>query len=238
MRRTHFSALPALLLALIAGLYHAAGQGAVATGPAPAVAAQYETRSIQLAHRPQARTQRWYLLRSERRIETWAEDAKDAGERQLWQRDTAGEIRHARLFPADRRVVDYQPGDLRALGRYPDWQRLGELIDAGLLDRLKDTGPVTVLNREARRYQGQIDGVDLEIWWLLRERLPALLRRGTGDREIALHLLALHPLADTPWPPADSDGFVHLDYTDLGDMEADPFVQRLHANEGHAKHGH
>lgn len=235
MTRVRSSAKPMLLLALIAGLYHAAGQGAEATDPAPAVAAQYETRSIQLAHRPQARTQRWYLLRSEQRIETWAEDAS---ERQLWQRDADGEIRHARLFPADRRVVDYQAGDLRALGRYPDWRRLGELIDAGLLDRLKDTGPVSVLNREARRYQGQIDGVDLEIWWLPRERLPALLRRGFGDREIAVHLLALHPLARNPWPQADSRGYTHIDYTDLGDMEADPFVQKLHAAEAHAGHDH
>lgn len=225
-----------VLLALVSSMSCATAQ---AKGPesAPAVAAQYETRSIQLAHRPQVQTQRWYVLRSDQQIETWAEGGS---ERQVWRRSADGEISHARLFPADRRAVDYSAGDLRALGRYPHWRPLAEIIDVGLLERLKDTGTVSVLDREARRYQGQVDGVDLEIWWLPQERLPGLVRRVWGDREVSTHLLALYPLARAPWPPADVHvrGFTRLDYADLGDMEADPFVQKLHAAEAHAGHGH
>lgn len=211
--------------------------GTSAAEPAPyrPIAAEYETRVIQLAHRPQAQNRRWHLLRADRHIETW--DAEDA-QRHVWQRSPAGEVSYAHVFPAQQRVVDYAAGDLRALGRYPDWAQLAEVLEPGLLGRLQKTGTVKVLGRTAQRYQGQLDGVDLEVHWLESERLPALVRRGYGDRQVSIHLLALHPQDRSPWPPAETAAYTRLDYSDLGDLEADPFVQSLPARQGAAPHRH
>ncbi len=193
------------------------------------VAAQYETRNIQLARRPKATSHRWYLLRTPRQVATWGEGR---AQRQRWQRGVTGDIALSRIFPAEHKRVDYEPGDLRTLGRYPDWRRLQGIIAPGLLGRLQPSGSVAVLGRTAERYLGQVDGVDVEVLWLADLGLPALVRQVFGDREASLHLQALYTDDEAPWGFVDTANYDHLDYADLGDMEADPFVARISRAEG------
>lgn len=196
---------------------------------APGVVALFETRIIRLARRPQSSQARWYWRRIPGRIVIQSAEGTSA---EIWKRGDSGEISYHHVFFRDKKVVDYTAGDLRALGRYPDWQALASLIKPALLSRLKNTGTVRALDRQAERYQGQLDGVDYEILWLRQAQLPALVRQIQGDTEISLHLLELNPLTEAAWLPFDIRSFERLDYADLGDKEADPFVKKL------LRHGH
>ena len=199
----------------------------------PVIAAQYETRSIQLARRPQASRHRWHLLRSARQVEVWN---SGGAQRQRWQRSTNGAIDYSRIFLQPRKSVDYTAGDLRSLGRYPDWGQLTGVIDPAVLRQLTPSGNVEVLGRQAERYLGQVNGVDMEIWWLSDLELPALVRRVHGDREVSIHLLDLQTGGAASQSFVDTGSYDHLDYADLGDMEADPFVQKLQLAEGGHRH--
>ncbi len=223
--------LAVILGAVLLGVQAQAADGA--RKEVPLIAAQYETRSIQLARRPQASRHRWHLLRSARQVEVW-----NAGEsqRQRWQRADPGAIEYSHLFTGARKSVDYTAGDLRSLGRYPDWKQLTGVIDPAVLRQLTRSGQVAVLGRQAERYLGQVNGVDMEIWWLAEVQLPALVRRVYGDREVSIHLLDLQTGEAVSPSFADSGDYDHLDYADLGDLEADPFVQQLQLAEGGHRH--
>jgi len=188
------------------------------------VAALYETRTIQLAHRPQANNQRWHLWRTASKIETQSADGSSG---EVWLRDSNDNISMRRLFHKEKRIIEFTSGDLRTLSRYPEWTDRAELIEFGLLSRLKLTGTVMVLGHKAQRYQGQINGVDLEILWLAEYRLPALVRRVFAGREVSMHLLELHPLESSPWKQKDVSDYQAMDYADMGDNESDPFISSL-----------
>lgn len=222
-----------LILTLMLGIVMPLPLPAAEYGLQGTIAAQYETRSIQLARRPQSGTHRWNLLRSAAQVEVWNEGDN---QHQRWWQDDDGSIGYSRLFTQQRKSVDYTAGDLRALGRYPARQQLHSVIDPALLGRLRQTGSVAVLGREAQRYQGQVDGVDMEVWWLADLALPALVRRVYGDREVSIHLLSLRVAGAGASVFADTANYDHLDYADLGDMESDPFVQQLQLAEGGHRH--
>ncbi|HHM05062.1 MAG TPA: hypothetical protein ENJ19_04885 [Gammaproteobacteria bacterium] len=223
--------LAAVMGGALFGVQAQAEDGAQASRPV--IAAQFETRSIQLARRPQASRHRWHLLRSVRQVEVWNEGE---AQRQRWQRRANGVIDYSHLFLQPRKSVDYTAGDLRSLGRYPDWMQLRGVIDSAVLRQLTPSGNVEVLGRQAERYLGQVNGVDMEIWWLSDLELPALVRRVHGDREVSIHLLDLQTGGAASQSFVDTGSYDHLDYADLGDMEADPFVQKLQLAEGGHRH--
>ncbi|WP_456373739.1 hypothetical protein, partial [Thiolapillus sp.] len=72
----------------------------------------------------------------------------------------------------------------------------------------------------------QLGGRETEIVWLQSVGLPALIRQTAGSRVYQLKLLEL--AAGPPdWQYRPGENFLHLDYADLGDNEADPFWSRI-----------
>ena len=143
----------------------------------------------------------------------------------VWLRGNDG-LAHREVFPADARVVEYAPGDLRALGHTPDWARLRGLVDPGLRARLHAAGNARMAGIEAQRYRGGEGGGKVELDWLQDAGLPAFYRGGHGDARVELRLRSLQrrPVAQAF---TATDGFRALDYTDIGDMELDPFARRF-----------
>lgn len=218
------------LLALMCVILPAHNLGAEELGQSK-IAALYETRVIQISHRPKSQNNQWRLWRSDDLV------AREVGDQSIerWHRASNGEIAYDRIFPQEKRVIEYVPGDLRALQSYPDWLEVTQLISADQLNRLRRLENIQTAVGEAEHYQGQIGGVDWEVHWLPEVKLPAMVRTVNGARETSIHLLEIHPLANAPWPVPSSRGYEAIDYADLGDNEADPFVQR-HAQHGHHEH--
>lgn len=166
--------------------------------------------------------------------------AGDGTSGKVWLRDDKGNISLQRLFHKQQRSIEYAPSDLRSLGRYPEWKHRAQLVGPGLLSRLTKTDMVTVQGYKAERYQGQLNGMDIEILWLAEYRLPALVRRVVADREVSIHLLELHPLESAPWQAKDVSNYQTMDFADMGDNEADAFIAGLsHQSTGqHGSHAH
>lgn len=160
------------------------------------------------------------VVRSENRIEY-----RTPGEPiRVWQQGSDG-LEHREIFPADQRVIVYAPGDLRALGYTQDWAKLSGLVDPALRGQLKEAGSARIAGEPAQRFRGGQDGARIELAWLAVPALPARYRRDAaqGGFELTLRKLERRPAAKAF---TVTDGYRELDYTDIGDMELDPFARR------------
>jgi len=113
------------------------------------------------------------------------------------------------------------------------------LVDpALLLGQLQFRGEEVVLGRTAQRYEGRVNHIAFEVIWLVQEKIPALVRRVSPEREEVLRLQALYPLSESPWPRPQWGNYIRFDSADLGDKQSDPFVHSLHDATGEPTHAH
>ena len=163
------------------------------------------------------------LVRNDDRVEY-----RLAGEPvRIWENGADGLV-HCEVFIADGRIVSYTPGDLRALGRNPEWLQLSHLVDPSLRAQLQGQGTRKVSvahDAPAHRYRGDVRGVQVQLDWLDAADLPAHYRSGKGR---AAYVLELRSLERRPESLAfiATDGLREIDYADIGDMELDPFARR------------
>lgn len=142
----------------------------------------------------------------------------------VWQQGGDGAV-HRQIFPADRKVVVYTPGDLRALGHAVEWPKLSGLVDPTLREQLQAVGDTRVAGEAAQRYRGTEDGLRIELAWLPSAALPAHYRSGKGKGRFELTLRKLERrAADEAFTATDE--YRELDFADIGDMERDPFAKR------------
>jgi hypothetical protein len=155
----------------------------------------------------------------------------------LWRRTSDG-IEMRELYPDDRRMIAYSPGDLRTLQMRSDWEELVGIVDPAMRAGLVPKGDSRRFGQRLDHYAGMDDqGNQVALDWLPEAGLPARLmlktkRAGKGSDTSAR--LALKSLARRPSSLAFSqtDGLLELDQADLGDMEMNPDVQRI------GRHGH
>lgn len=195
----------------------------------PDLVAVYESSSSRESQNAVRAEQVWNLRREADRVE-YRYPAK--GYVEIWERTRGGEIALSGVFTELRRIVNYTSGDLRALGRYPEWAMVGSLIDPAALGRLEHSGGGTVLGRQAQRFIGRVGDEDIEILWLEDNALPALIRQVGPAGERRLRLLHLDSLAAGSEGRQETAGYERIDFADMGDNESDPFVKRLLHGEG------
>lgn len=200
-----------------------------------ALAAHYqETHRVAGGHKESTD---WYFSRQNNQVET-----ARGSYAEVWQRDDRGELTLTRVFHQDRKLVQYTPGELRTEGRLQEWSALNSIIDPRQLTSLKQNGTVTILGKTASRYTGKFGEDRVEVLWLPKESLVAKLVRTKSNTTTILELKELRASSDAHWPQASldkSEGYTYIDGSDLGDMEYDPFVQRLlEVDGGHDGHGH
>jgi hypothetical protein len=188
----------------------------------PSLACRYETTVGLLGQIQQTRD--WYLWREPARIEA-KEKIDDTGE--IWRLGRDRTIFYYRVFHKYLRVIEYTPGDLSALNSYRDWSRLSHIFDPSLLAKLSLTGTTEFLGLAAQRYQGQVNGFDLEVLWLKDEQIPALVRQFHSGRLVVLKLKELYPISKSPWHRVDTTNYENMDYADIGDRHSDPFLEKL-----------
>lgn len=197
----------------------------------PAVAAHYLLKSGE-------QQANWYLIRETDQVKTYNQ-SRQQGE--LWRRDAQGRIEHQRLFPADKKVVEYTQGQLITMKRLPEWDHVATLIDHHERGSLKKTGERQVMGQTAWVLEGKLHGADTIIWWLPVLQLPARMETRVGALRSVMELQSTYAQAPAAWNWFDStvtDQYDRIDASDFGDMESDPFVQRLLAQEGHGHHHH
>lgn len=167
------------------------------------------------------------LVRDDSRVEYRVE-----GEPIRVWRQTSDGLELTELYPAERRMIVYAPGDLRTMNLQPDWAQLTGLVDPALRTQLGVSGDATAFAQPLTRYRGNDkQGVPVQLDWLAETGLPARYctgRRCSGKRpgEDALRLQNLKSVpAGEAFTPLE--GLLEIDHADLGDMEQDAFVRGL-----------
>lgn len=207
-------------------------------------ASQFQSLAAHYQHTHHARGERkassdWYLVRQDNQVATAKGDYAE-----VWQRDDRGELSLTRIYHQDRKVIQYTTGELRTQGRLKNWEVLNQVLDPGTKEALKKSGHTTFMGRKAARYQGKIGGETVKVIWLEKEAIVARLERSGKGYTDTLELKALREKPLATWPSVDLEkvsDYAYLDGADLGDMEYDPFVQRVLGSDGHhhaAGHDH
>ena len=106
---------------------------------------------------------------------------------------------------------------------------------------------LTALHREERRadtpanttiYRGEQDGKQVEVHWLERESLPALIQKRDHAGVQTTRLLSIQSSGQvaTASPKPNFDGYDVVDFADIGDRHHDPFIERMTRFEGVQPH--
>lgn len=227
--------LPLLALLLPMGAVSAAPATAAEEPAYQPLAAHYQ--EIRSASEERTEVADWYLTRRDRQVETARGDYAE-----VWQRDARGELTLTRVFHQDRKVIQYTPGELRTQRRSKDWAGLNGFFDPRQMATLKKVGTEPVLGRPASHYIGKLGKEEIEVVWLDQEALLAKYARSGRDGSIVYELKELRLAPATGWLQDSlnrAEHYAFLDGADLGDMEYDPFVQRvLGLDDEHGSHVH
>lgn len=160
----------------------------------------------------------------------------------VWQRDQRAELSLIRVFHQDRKLIEYEPGELRTRHAMAHWPAVNGLFDPRLLGRLAKGATQPYLGRTATAYTGKLGKDDVELLWLEQEALIARYVRSNRDGSLEVALKTLQAAPGSAWPPPSlsvAGDYGVIDAADLGDMEYDPFVQRVLGMEGHGDaHAH
>lgn len=162
----------------------------------------------------------WRFTRSGRKVLHERSDRID-----IWTRLGESEIALEQVHLAEKVIIEFTAGELKAQGRDLGWNSYAQMIDTNLLSKLKFKGTKKVRGEKALRYKGELDGAVWEVLWLSHRDVPALIKRTDSKGEMKTELVTV-PGTDPTIAPALSE-FRRIDYADLGDMESDPLVHRL-----------
>lgn len=192
----------------------------------PALAAEFETTIIatDADGDERSRSHRWRFWRAADYVET-LDVQDDSGE--VWTKSVDGVVSYQRLFHGQKHVIDYLPGDLKAIGAEPDWLAIATLLNQAMIAALLSDGQEDALGRPAQHYKSRSPLDGLEISWLQDEQLPALIKRREHGQTLITRLVALYPLAQSPWPYRRTANYACTDFADIGDKESDAFIQSI-----------
>jgi hypothetical protein len=219
---------PAALLMLLSGCSHQAGKPLQiqALNQLPQLAAEFETTVIESDAHDDRQPQRhqWRFWRATDRVET--HNLQDnSGE--VWTKSADGTITYQRVFHDQQQVIDYLPGDLKAIGAKPDWSAIATLLNQAMMASLLTSDREEVLGHPAIRYQNNDPDQPLEITWLEQVQLPAMIKRTEHGHTIITRITAIYPLTQSPWPYQRSAEYRYTDFADIGDKENDPFIKSI-----------
>lgn len=180
----------------------------------------------------------WHFVRQENRTES-RDAASQQGE--IWEKDAQGRLFLTHLFFSEKAALEYSPGDLKASGRLSAWEAAWSIIDPALLGKeLKLINKTTDGGIDEETYQGNWAGAETEIHWLPALKLPSSVKKQDGRGQQSLTLVNCWPIDKATIKPTNEStlsAYRHIDYSDLGDMETDPLVQKIIALSGGHSHG-
>lgn len=200
----------------------------------PNLAAEFETKVI-IANQQQSAPATWRLFRTPQKTEMMS---LSAGTSDVWSRTSRDLWFYEKLYHQDKQVVQYTPVDLKVLGISPLGLNQSFAVNPTILTAI---GPgeqsQAIMGQRSLIFSGKFEGVDYKIVWLPDLHLAARVERKTAQVTTIDTLKRYFTLASSPWQFTNTLGYRLIDYSDLGDMERDPFVVKIQSQMT-AGHGH
>jgi len=200
-----------------------------------AITCQYARHSADAQHQSNAP---WFLFRSADRVESFDQGSQQS---QIWEKDQNGLVSEMRVFHAEKLVLEVSNGDLLASGHLPKWATIWSMVDPEDLSKnFKSLSVQTIQGVSVERLQGSIEGVDTTVEWLKPQALPIQMKRTSEKGVDEVRLVSCSAPGHGALQPTTNEQLLdyrHIDFSDLGDMESDPQVQRIAKLLGHG-HDH
>lgn len=204
-----------------------------------AVEAQYRSATLDEATGSPRRTIDWQFDRTGN-VVSIAAPAEQRSEQ--WVRDNEGRVWYTRIFHREKKIVEYEPVDLKLSGLDDSWGRIESLIDSKVLAALQRADTKTeYFGHQATLYRGKLNDVEITVYWLDELAVPAFLEERTLKGRSTLELRGISDVVEgsSATRPAALEGYERIDFSDLGDREGDPFVESLMKYDGlWMGHGH
>ena len=177
----------------------------------------------------------WYLFRAPDRVESYDELLRQS---QIWERDQEGRVFEMRVFHDENLVLEVSNGDLLASGQLPKWSTIRSVVGVeDLKENYRKLGSKKSGIGEIESFEGHPDGVETKLDWLPGLELPVSISKISPKGVDEIRLVGC-------WRPEQSEvhgttqqqllDYRHIDFSDLGDMESDPQVQRISKLLGHS----
>lgn len=196
------------------------------------IAAEFITTTTTKGHSPV--TSAWRIQRDSQRVELVRLDSQV---NEVWSRTSQDLWFYQKVFSEDQQVIEYSPSDLAALGVQPQWLPIALAIDPTVLASLGNGKPGKAIHGyQTQRFKGEFQGADYDVTWIPELALAARVNYSKGEMSSVTEVKMPYPLAESPWPLVNTRLYRLIDYSDLGDMERDPFVMRVQSQlpGGHA----
>lgn len=151
----------------------------------------------------------------------------------VWTLEQGNQLSLARYFDAHRRGIEYYAGDLRSLQEHKDnrWQKLAHVVDVSGFSPQGRSGSGCDEVAQYRNSGYQID-------YLAAYQLPkSMTFYLNGKPTVSYRLNKIGASADFKGLMNSYQRYRSLDFADIGDSEADPFVRRM-INMGFIEHHH
>lgn len=216
-----------LLLVVIPGTVAA---NAPACGPDPA---GYSFVTEQTRNGELQRSVPWEWIPKDQRVLYVYPDRQIA---EGWTVLTNGRVRLERAFLDAHRGISYEPADLLDIQAESNWQHLRQPVPESLLGQLNRTDSKGEGCDRIDIYEGRIGDTRYEIHWAVAGNYPQQFVSHQQGREVRQHLERLLSAADVEVRLAQMGAVDYMDYADVGDNEADPFVLQL-IELGFVEHG-
>jgi len=174
-------------------------------------------------------TEKWYLWRTDKSLEV----SNAAGSfSEKWTATDQKTVFYQAIYHDKKFLLDFQPSDLKILGRQTDLETRRQLFPKHLLAQLKQTGKGFFKTYKTLKYQGEIAGVEYKVNWLPELNLAARIEKITSDGVVITKLEALYPLDSSPYRQQSLEEYDDMDYADIGDNESHPVVAQLQKSIG------
>lgn len=199
--------------------------------------AEYESTfsTSQVADAPGNSRAQWSF---ERGLNFVVVSSADRNVQERWTRDAGQRVWYTRVFHKQKRAIEYAPIDLDLTGSVSNWDQISHIVAPSALKALHAEVPREGTPANTTIYRGEHDGKQVEVHWLEREHLPALIQKRDLAGVQTTRLLSMQILdkaAALP-PPLSFAEYDVVDFADIGDRHHDPFIERMTRFEGIQPH--
>jgi len=201
------------------------------------VSCVYETietkSSLTDKHEPrndsQKQPSKWFFWRTDKEIEV-SNAERSFGEK--WINNNQRSVFYQALYHDKKFLLDFQPADLKILGKQADWEMRSNLFPQSLLTQLERKNTTKFNQYDVIRYEGKVAGIEYRVDWIAELKLPARVEKNDSNTLIITELKEVYMLDKTPYKQTSTEEYEAMDYADIGDNESHPVVAQLQKNVG------
>jgi len=180
-------------------------------------------------HSSETKPAKWFFWRKAKEVEV-LNAAKNFGEK--WTLTSKQEVMYQSLYHDKKFLLDFQPADLKILGKQTNWDIKKTLLPKSLLKSLTQKQTAKFNDYKMIRYEGDVAGIQYQIDWLPELKLPSRVVKKAFNKQVITELKELFPLDKTPYKQFETEKYDDMDYADIGDNESHPVVAQLQKNTG------